>query len=183
MKMELTKCSIVLLAFALWIKPVTNIGANIQTYPAPPTDQIVVSTVNLEAENRDKHCLAVMIYGEAGIDTFYGKAGVAWAAMNRFLKYDNYSSLCQVILEEEQFKAIKKYVYKLAIATQTAPKGASKRNWEESVRVAELVYEDIIPDPTKGAEYFVNLKKLQGYPSWLRKLRKTVSIDSHTFYG
>lgn len=182
MKMELTKKALILLALAFWIKPVTNIGANVQAYPAPSTDQIVVNSANLEAEKRDKHCLAVMIYGEAGIDTFYGKAGVAWAAMNRFLKYENYSSLCQVILEEEQFKAIKKSVYKFAIATQTAPRGANKRNWEESVRIADLVYNEVIPDPTKGAEYFVNPKNLQGRPVWLRKLQKTVSIDSHNFY-
>lgn len=182
MKMELTKASIMFIALALWIKPVTNLGADVQVYAAQPTHTIVVETANEEAVRKDKHCLAVMIYGEAGIDTFYGKAGVAWTAMNRFLNYP-YSSLCQVIMREEQFKAMKKSLYRLAAVNQTAPKGASKRNWEESVRVAELVYEDIIPDPTKGAEYFVNLKKLQGYPSWLRKLRKTVSIDSHTFYG
>lgn len=182
MKMELTKCSIMFLALALWIKPVTNQGAEVQVYSDKPIDTIVVETANQEAERKDKHCLAVMIYGEAGVDTFYGKAGVAWTAMNRFLNYP-YSSLCQVIMEEEQFKAMKKPLYRLAVINQTAPKGALKRNWEESVRIAELVYEDIIPDPTKGAEYFVNPKRLREYPSWLRKLRKTVSIDSHNFYG
>ena len=182
MKMEITRAGLLLLAFALWIKPVSNLGANVLVYTAPPTDIVVAETANEEAERKDKHCLAVMIYGEAGIDTFYGKAGVAWTAMNRFLKYP-YSSLCQVVLKEEQFKAMKKSVYRQAVVYQTAPKGANPRNWEESVRVAELVYEDIIPDPTKGAQYFVNPKKLEGYPDWLRKLKKTVSIDSHNFYG
>ncbi len=168
------KIGVLAVAFALWIKPQTEIEA---ATPSP-----IIKTAQLELEERDKHCLAVMVYGEAESETFYGKAGVAWTALNRYDR-GHYNSVCGVVLQHNQFHAFRDTSLVKAATSSSSPKNADRKEWEESVKVASLAYDGVIPDPTKGSTYFVNPKKLKGQPKWLKKLTKKVIIDNHHFYG
>lgn len=141
-----------------------------------PIPESKIQVVELNAE--DKHCLAVMIYGEARGESFYGKAAVAWVALNRYDNYP-YSSVCEVITKTHQFTSIRG---KLRQAALTGEPPVENRAWEESVKVAELAYDNVIPDPTKGATHFLNPAKLRFLPKWARKFEKTIVIEHHHFF-
>lgn len=146
--------------------------------PAKAAETVLTPVENFDA--KDQHCLAVMIYGEARGENFYGKSAVAWTAVNRLDRMP-YNGLCHVVLSG-QYHALKKHDYRVAATTGKAPRKYNTVAWEESQKVAKLVYQDTIPDPTKGATHFVNPKKLKHRPQWTRKLKKTVVIESHEFY-
>jgi spore germination cell wall hydrolase CwlJ-like protein len=136
--------------------------------------------VEASSEQKDKHCLAVMIYGEAKGENFYGKSAVAWTAINRYDRMP-YNSICSVVLARNQYHAFNRHTYVVAAIKGSPP--ANDESWEESKKVAELAYNGVLPDPTKGSTHFVNPKKLKFKPKWLSKLKLKAIIESHTFYG
>lgn len=166
-------------AFVFSLSPKHESVANIPEQVANP---IVTIEDKYDFEKKDKHCLAVMIYGEAKGESFYGKAGVAWTAINRFNSY-YYNSICDVVLNPDQYHAFQSKDLVQAASIGSIPKKANKAKWEESLRVAELAYDDIIPDPTYGAKYFLNPAKIKKTPRWVFKLKRKVVIGNHHFYG
>lgn len=165
---------VVVLAFG-WKPPPTKVVI----VPAPAEEAIqVVETSPQELNLEDKHCLAVMIYGEARGESFYGKAAVAWVALNRFDNHP-YSSVCDVITKGHQFTSIQGKL-KQSVLSGSPP--AQNKAWEESTRVAELAYDNVIPDPTEGATHFLNPTKLKFLPRWARKFEKTIVIGRHHFF-
>lgn len=183
------KVGICVVAFALWIKPVTQVTASYSAAELPPIEVVkqepTINEAQLEAEAKDKHCLAVMVYGEARGENFYGKAAVAWVAMNRYQNLP-YNTMCQVVLDTDQFQAFDNKNFVVDATTGRAPSRANEKDeasWQESQKVAELTYDEIIPDPTYGAQYFINPKKMKRKAIWLRKFRQKVVIENHHFYG
>lgn len=151
-----------------------------KVYPSPEATIVVVE--HEDFSDVEKHCLAVMVYGEAEGESFQGKLGVAYVALNRY-NTGKYEDICQVVLKTQQFKAVKKERFHEAIINKSTPRLANIRAWEESKEVANLVYDVKIPDPTKGALYFLNPHKLRAFPKWAYKLKKTAVIGRHYFYA
>jgi spore germination cell wall hydrolase CwlJ-like protein len=147
--------------------------------PAKAEAKVLQPIENFDA--KDQHCLAVMIYGEARGENFYGKSAVAWTAVNRLDRMP-YNGICHVVLSGH-YHAFRNNDFRVAATTGKAPSKLNAMAWKESTKVAKLVYEDTIPDPTKGATHFINPKKLKYKPKWTRKLKRTVVIDNHEFYG
>jgi N-acetylmuramoyl-L-alanine amidase len=181
-----SKIGVGAIALALWLKPVTEITASYSDIQQPMAEVSqpapTVNEAQLEAEKKDIHCLAVMIYGEARGENFYGKAGVAWVAYNRYQKLP-YDSICKVIMDTSQFHALQNTRFFTAVVNQKTPQSVNIKAWKESQKVAELVYNEIIPDPTLGSLYFVNPAKLKGKVLWLRKFKRKAAIENHHFYG
>lgn len=163
------------LGFALYVKE--PIVKEVTIVPAVEAQALVANDTTPQI--KDKHCLAVMVYGEARGESFYGKAAVAWTALNR---YDTlpYNDICAVVLAKSQYVALSKP--NLAYSAKSLKPPTDSPEWRESQKVAELAYDNIIPDPTKGATHFVNPRKLKHTPKWVRTFKLTTRIDNHTFY-
>jgi len=136
---------------------------------------------------KEKQCLAAMVFGEARGESFYGKVGVAYTAINRY-ETGRYLTMCAVVLDTHQYTSFSVRPNLVGVATDPDRKPKIKNKieeeaWEESKLVAELVYDDIIPDPTKGATHFLAPKKLKKLPKWARVYTKTAQIENHTFYS
>lgn len=172
----LLKLGVVALLTGIWLKP--PVVEKVEAEPVKP----VIQSIQYEFEQKDKHCLAVMIYGEARSETFYGKSGVAYVALNRY-QSGHYNSVCQVVVNANQFHAFANSNLRVAALNQQTPKNVNTDSWEESKKVATLAYDEVIPDPTKGATYFLNPRKIKQMPRWVHKLKRTVVIDNHHFYG
>lgn len=183
-KMEslVSKTTIAIIGLALWLKPVTQVTANyVEPSFTKPIVTMYQSPIEKRVQEKDIHCLAVMVYGEARGENFYGKAGVAWVAYNRY--QNTYSeNMCDIVTETKQFQALNNYIYYNAAITEVVPTKPESLEWIESKKVAELVYNEVIPDPTKGSTHFVNPNKLVRKPNWLKKLTKKMVIENHTFY-
>lgn len=110
-------------------------------------------------------CLANIIYHEARGEAQAGKIAVAYVVMNRVDSKAHPNTVCAVIRQKGQF----------------ANKGKPGKNssWLESVKVAEMVKNKSVSDPTNGATYFHNSSVK---PSWARRFQKTTRIGSHHFY-
>ena len=164
--------ALLVIAVGLLFKPPER-PINVTVVPAPEA--------RLEIEDmytEDKHCLAVMIYGEARGESFYGKAAVAWVALNRYDKLP-YNSVCDVVVKKHQFTSV---VGKLKQAALAGFNPAKNAEWLESQQVAELAFDNVIPDPTKGATHFLNPAKLKALPKWAKVFEKTVVIENHHFF-
>lgn len=136
---------------------------------------------------KEKQCLAAMIFGEARGESFYGKVGVAYTAINRY-ETGRYLTMCAVVLDTHQYTSFSVRPNLVRVATNPEKRPIlrnylEEEAWTESKLVAELVYDDIIPDPTKGATHFLAPKKLKTLPKWARVYTKTIQIENHTFYS
>lgn len=114
--------------------------------------------------SEEEHCLAEIIYSEAGNQSFEGKVAVAYIVFNRKLDNRFPKDCCSVISQPRQFTKI---IYKRK----------NKRAHVESILAAKSFY--LVEDPTKKGLYFHEVKKGR---DWKRKKYHSIKIQNHLFY-
>ena len=120
-------------------------------------------------ELKEVNCLAYAIYHEARGEPRLGQEAVANVVINR-TKYDEYpKTVCKVVYQPSQFSNIE----------GVRPDKESEQ-WKVAVEVATFTYLGLIDDPTYGAVYYYNPKKVK-QPWWARKKVVTATIANHKF--
>lgn len=130
-----------------------------------PGMELYAATILLEAE------------GEPEI----GKQGVAWVIRNRL--DERRASLYDVILAPYQFSCWNSDYSGQRKARLT---GVNIPLWESCWQIATGVYYRWIPDPTMGANHYLNVavtKQMNNgrLPSWYDPLKVTMNLGRHTF--
>ena len=110
--------------------------------------------------------LALMVQTEAGSESYEGKVAVAYVAVNRAEMSGR--SLQSVLTQFRQFK----------LDTRLAPS-------DETLAAARTAFYRRVPDPTHGADHFLNRSLERRFtgtvPKWYNERYATVTIGVHTF--
>lgn len=110
--------------------------------------------------------LALMVQTEAGAESYEGKVAVAYVAVNRAEMSGR--SLQSVLTQFRQFK----------LDTRLAPS-------DETLAAARTAFYRRVPDPTHGADHFLNTSLERRFtgtvPKWYNERYATVTIGVHTF--
>jgi N-acetylmuramoyl-L-alanine amidase len=120
----------------------------------------------------DLFCVATAVYHEARGEPITGQIAVAYTIKNRVGSADFPDTACGVVYDEKhavQFTGIKKVKPNYDSAA-----------WEQAVEVAVLSWIGFVDDPTKGARFYYNPKKVEK-PSWTR-IKIAAKIGNHTFF-
>lgn len=115
-------------------------------------------------------CLSKAIYHEARGEPIDGQIAVAHVILNRTKSQKYPPSVCSVVYQEHQFTDIR----------LSKPNFVSKE-WNKAVEVAIFSSTGIVDDPTNGAMYYYNPKKVTKTPNWVRKLKIVTRIKNHVF--
>lgn len=144
-------------------------------------------TVDPKIDIAQVKCLAVTIYGEARSESEKGQIAVAYTVLNRAVN----KSLCQVALAPKQYSVFNNNPELRAAATSKhlQPKQRNvidKNSWDQAVRVAHMVMQKTIKDPTNGATHYIadHVMKVKGYkyPKWSRQYNVVAVIENHRFF-
>lgn len=125
---------------------------------------IFASTPSRPSIEADIDCLAKTIYHEARGEPLTGKIAVAWVVVNRVRSNGFPSSVCKVVDQPGQFPWRRK-----------PHQQSDLTSYQESVKLANEVMNDLHPDPTDGSVYFQNVRRV-GHGVFSTK------IGSHYFF-
>jgi spore germination cell wall hydrolase CwlJ-like protein len=124
---------------------------------------------DLMSRKDSQHCIASAVYYESLGESRAGKIAVAQVIMNRVRSGRWKSTPCEVVYQKGQFSWINpKYrtrVYDLNM-------------WQESLKIAQLVIDNKVSDPSKGAFFFHNYRV---HPRDMRSKRVTAVLGQHVF--
>ena len=133
---------------------------------------------SIESIEKNLSCLALNVYREAGHEPFEGKVAVAQVTLNR-TKHPNFpSTVCEVVYQKNSFmgKVVCQFSWYCDTAHRMRP--INKKAYEESYRVAKMVYlEDFKLETIKTALYY---HADYVSPNWGKK--KVTKIGAHIFY-
>lgn len=117
------------------------------------------------ASERERRCMAEMIYHEARGESQDGQIAVAEVIMNRVETPGYPSTVCGVVTQKGQFSPMRKISDKLSL--------------KRAEQIALLVMSGQTRDATHGATHFhtPGVK-----PSWSGRMDRTARIGSHLFY-
>ncbi|WP_158972277.1 conjugal transfer protein TraG N-terminal domain-containing protein [Chachezhania sediminis] len=177
-----------------------NIGGGSGFRGALETTQIAMSSgggyakqVPLSAYDRD--IMIRTIAGEAGRESWQGKAAVAHVILNRVADARWSNSAAEVSLQPQQFSAWNKGVGGNSIPNAIQP---GSQLYEEIGTIVDLVSSGRIADPTGGATHYYAPKGMEAHvaageqsnllPNWLegesyRRQAPNVTIGGHVFTG
>lgn len=118
-------------------------------------------------------CLAKNIYYEARGEPRLGQIAVGMVTMNRVASGNFPNSICDVVKQKENNSCQFSWVCSKALPR------VKHDVFKESQRVAMMVYNGHVKDPTGGATHFhaVGVK-----PKWASNGHKTAQIGNHSFY-
>ena len=124
--------------------------------------------------------IALTVALEAEAEDYLGKLAVANVIVNR-MEYTK-KSAAHVVFKPWAFSA-----WNTAGGRQAAFAKISDVVWQDSEKAAISALYKIEPDPTKGADHYLNIpltRKMRGgsLPGWVAKLKRTAVIGQHTFY-
>lgn len=124
----------------------------------------------------DKACrkLAEVIYFEGRGESRVGQRAIGYVVLNRKNSPHFPSTVTDVVNHGCAFEYWCKGIYNKGIQEREA--------WDSALEVAENVYKRKVPDPTYGANHFLNVKKISRLPRWAREYQQTAKIGNHTFY-
>jgi spore germination cell wall hydrolase CwlJ-like protein len=130
-------------------------------------------------EMADETMLAITVWGEARGTTFRCKIAVASVIRNRALHSSWWGSGWKdVILKPLQFS-----IFNATDPNQHKLKEPlrydSQDAWEECAIAAQLVYADLVLDPTHGADHYFSGEKV---PSWATDKTPTLTLDGMRFF-
>ena len=123
--------------------------------------------------------LTISVWMEARGESWEGKLGVAWAHVNRMRDSRWPDTIGDVVWQSRQF-------------SWTNPGDSNRMHldelrWDDPVvkechRAAVTALSDpTTPDPTKGANHYVNPKAVRSLPGWYRKDKVTAVLGAHEF--
>lgn len=143
-------------------------------------------------DQREKHCLALALYGEARGETAESMEAVAWVIINRTnsIKFPN--TVCGVVLQRSQFESLgpNTFLRFLAIESQNGTMAFPEMNnaWlaNKLQHIAERVFYGLEQDPTVGATHFwsptVQFALGRTAPKWSEHLAYKRDVGNHKFY-
>lgn len=119
--------------------------------------------------------LSITVLQEAGGESFKGKLGVAYTIMNRG------GSVMDTVLKSYQFSC-----WNTDSPTRMSIDTTPEDVLRECYKAACAAYFKLNPDPTKGANQFLNeelTKKIRdgSLPGWFDEAKVTARIGKHTF--
>ena len=135
-----------------------------------------VETTN-RADQRELMCLATNIYHEAGGESNKGKAAVAHVTLNRTNSPLYPKDICKVVYQKTGRSC--QFSWTCDRRPDRVPDKDRNKSWQDSLKIAMLVIEGIIKDPTHGAMYF-HERRLR--TDWHKNFVKTAFIGNHIFY-
>ena len=118
---------------------------------------------------------ALLVLGEARVEGWQGKLGVAHVAWTRYQARTFGSTLENVILRPLQFSCFNKN-------DPNRAKMLTVKNdaiWQECFEAAWRVYRDDSIDPTGGANHYCHFTS---HPAWLEGMEQTCQIGDHCFF-
>jgi N-acetylmuramoyl-L-alanine amidase len=138
-------------------------------------------------ESKQIKCLAVTIFGEARGEPEQGMLAVGYTAANRAVN----KTVCGVVLAPMQYSVFNENpeLRAAAMSLKIIPKHDNiidAKAWKQSLRVAQVVIQKEVPDPTNGATHYLSpdLMKELGYqyPLWSKQFKLVAIINNHRFY-
>ncbi|NQU72745.1 MAG: cell wall hydrolase [Rhodospirillales bacterium] len=127
---------------------------------------------------RELKCLALNIYFEARSEPEAGKFAVGHVVMNRVANKRFPKSICRVIRQGGQVRRHRCQFSWWCDGKTDQPRDAAA--WDDSKRIAEMVYTGISEDPTDGALwYHADYVK----PNWRSDFQRGPKIGRHVFYA
>ena len=135
---------------------------------------------NVERVN-ELFLLTATVAMEAEGESYLGKLAVAFVIMNRVVLRNQ--SLTDVIFDPYDFSA-----WNTRGGRQQALNVMDESVWFAAERAAAAAYYRFGPDPTHGADHYLNveltkkIRKDKRLPRWVGKMNETVKIGKHTFY-
>ncbi len=163
----------------------TLISIPIQEYVPP----VCFAYHKIQAEHipDESKCLSVMIYGEARGESDRGQVAVAYTAVNRAAK----KTVCNVVLTPKQYSVFNgndalKAAAMSATLEPMQKNSIDKQSWEKATKIARMVLNREIKDPTNGSAYYISPSAMKSfgytYPKWTLTYKKTVHIGNHVFF-
>ena len=153
------------------------LSVNFNSFTTPIYKEKVVSCKETctEQDVKNIRLLAEVIYFEARSEPTAGQAAVAWVVMNRTASKEFPKSIEKVVKQGTNKSC--QFSYRCDNIKDVVVETAS---WKKAVVVATLVYNSKIPDPTYGAEYYLNPDKTKIRPN---KAKSKTKIGNHLFYN
>lgn len=125
--------------------------------------------IDLEIRQQQVECLAKAVYHEARGESTTGQIAVAYSVINRKDDRRFPNTACEVVFQPAQYSDIEKATFP-----------SEGKEWEQSYRIAKQVYGNQVSDPTNGAKWYYNPKKVKPY--WKKYAEgKIVNIGNHKF--
>lgn len=157
---EMSKACVSLLLFSLLVLIPTNVTAGDLFHPSP-----------------ERHCLALNIYFEARSEPLIGKIGVGYVVLNRVRDGRFPESACAVVRQGgERLRYRCQFTW---WCDGLSDRPANQNAWRQSLKLANLIYMGILPDPSGGALwYHADYVK----PSWSKALTRSAKLGRHIFY-
>jgi spore germination cell wall hydrolase CwlJ-like protein len=116
-------------------------------------------------------CLALALYHEARGESRQAQLMVARVIINRVESKRWPSSVCGVVMEDQQFSFVR---------NGKVPNTKDQDAWQNSRSLAKQIIEDHGILPYSDADHYHTTRVR---PVWRRKLYRIVRIDQHVFYS
>lgn len=126
---------------------------------------------------KEVHCLGLNIYFEARSEPELGQRAVGHVVMNRVAHPDYPATVCGVIRQggEQQLHRCQFSWW----CDGRSDKPVNKKAWEQSLRLARMIYLGRLKDTTGGALWY---HATYTTPYWSKVLRQGDRIGQHIFY-
>lgn len=121
---------------------------------------------NLQASSTEQRCLALNIYHEANGSSKLDMRSVGHVSKNRQRSGKFRDTICGVVYQPGQF-------------SWTRHKNQPGKNFDKSEKIAQNIINGSDRDPTNGALYFYDFRRVQ--PKWSYKMNETLRTDVHSY--
>ncbi len=122
-------------------------------------------------------CLAENIYFEARNEPYQGRVAVGHVVLNRVASPQFPDSICKVIRQGGQKVKHRCQFSWYCDGLDDVPRPG--RSWNESVKLASLIYSGKTNDPSRGAMWY---HADYVSPAWRHDFKKSWKIGQHIFY-
>lgn len=131
--------------------------------------KLIFTNTKIKYNNNDLHCLTKNIYYEAGIESEIGKYAVAHVTLNRLIKGNWGSNICQVVYSKAQFS----WTLRRRLAKPY------RELWNQSEVVAKNVLNGW---RLSGLEDSLFYHADYVTPYWIDRNARITQVDHHVFY-
>ena len=139
----------------------------------------IIHSRETQQDNRQLTCLALNIYHEARGEPKAGQYAVAEVTMNRVSSPRYPNTICEVVYQKNWDKIRRRYVGAFSWTEFDTKPELKRREWRNSVDVAEAVFYQHATPRLDGALFYhaISIK-----PSWAHTKTPVAHIGRHIFY-
>lgn len=140
---------------------------------------VIAFSTSVKAENKvvdaeQLYCLALNVYYEARSEPVSGKLAVGYVVLNRVADKRFPNTICDVVQQGNGHSCQFSW---WCDGKSDIPKNMEA--WNESIQLAEQIFEHTTQDLTKGAKWY-HADYVE--PSWAKRLVRTTKLGRHIFY-